>query len=257
MVGFCRDWSQEEWRASSWQKLAGWIWGPLEPLPWRHLAPHPWGPLAPRPPSHPSPDETDCPPRNSVAQTGGYHISIALGLQCAVHYALLPQASRETASLIRLRASGVHQSSKILADNESNWATWANKAALFANARLSSRIFQTACSLWWSRSICITAGETVPELAGCLHGANHLMSTFVGDVLTELVLLCTLSQSVSRLHLFQPPRADQMSDSDCQSQHRASHPYIHKWTWRHSQDHPARRTAPWLEPQTILDICPE
>ncbi len=33
-----------------------------------------------------------------------------------------------------------------------------------------------------------------------------------------------LSHSVSRLHPFQPPRADRMLDSDRQSQHPASHP---------------------------------
>ena len=44
----------------------------------------------------------------------------------------------------------------------------------------------------------------------------------------EMLFLQVLTQSVSRLHLFQPPRADQMSDSDRQSQHPALHPCIHK-----------------------------
>jgi hypothetical protein len=64
----------------------------------------------------------------------------------------------------------------------------------------------------------------------------------------------SMTQSVTQLHLFQPPRADQMSDSDRQSQHPARQPDIHKETWIHSQDHPAKRTAPFFEPETIPQI---
>ncbi len=37
-----------------------------------------------------------------------------------------------------------------------------------------------------------------------------------------------LKYSVNSLHLFQLPRADEMSDSECHSQHPASHPNNHR-----------------------------
>ena len=55
-----------------------------------------------------------------------------------------------------------------------------------------------------------------------------------------------ISQSVSHVHLFQPPMADQMSEIAHQSQYPASHPNINtninREKWRHSQDNPAKKT---------------
>ena len=61
------------------------------------------------------------------------------------------------------------------------------------------------------------------------------------------VRTCRPTQSVSRLHLFQPPGADHISDPDHQSQHPASYPNVHKLGWRHSDDQSCQRkciTAP-------------
>lgn len=46
---------------------------------------------------------------------------------------------------------------------------------------------------------------------------------------------CSPTYFVNRLHLFQPRRADQMSKTHRESQYPASHPNIHRKTWRHPQ----------------------
>ncbi len=58
-------------------------------------------------------------------------------------------------------------------------------------------------------------------------------------------------QSVSQsIHVFQPPRADQSFDPDCESRHPASHPNIYRETWRHSHGQPAMYTSTCI-PQPV------
>lgn len=68
----------------------------------------------------------------------------------------------------------------------------------------------------------------------------RFMYGVIGIPVTELASAAQVSQSVSHLHLIQPPRADQMSGSDRHSQHPASHPHLHIETWSHAQDCPAK-----------------
>lgn len=57
------------------------------------------------------------------------------------------------------------------------------------------------------------------------------------------------SVSVSRLYHFQPPRADWMSDTDCQNQHLLSHARITEKVRDHPEDHPAMSSmSPNLQP---------
>ena len=107
--------------------------------------------------------------------------------------------------------------------------------AVWYEARGARRTQQNTARAW-------TALQTVAGSPCPLHSRK---TSGNGAALTGAKL--PHARSVSQ-HLFQPPRADQTSDSDCHSWHPGSHLNIHRGVWKHSHGHPAKELChvPWI-----------